>query len=298
MLLGANCLAGMFLPTYTPVDASRLALDRVRAAGYAATEISHPGLLPPSAAPRVLEHARRIGLAIRSVHAPPPRRDPTLAPQRHAAVLAAELAAPLLVVHVSSLRFAAPEPAVRAAARERDLRRLDLLTAFCAPLGVTVALENGRHPAHPGYLFSILATLDGAASPAPFPPVPPSSDSSFAGSRPITPSAAPGLVFDSGHAAMRGGDPVAVARQMLPRLLHTHLHDNHGARDEHLVPGDGRIDWSALLRQLSDGGYRGALLLELRPRRGWGLADWEGDLTRARNFLSRPASSPKEGIER
>ena len=77
-----------------------------------------------------------------------------------------------------------------------------------------------------------------------------------------------------------------VARTMLPRLLHTHLHDNHGTHDEHLPPGEGRIDWRALLDLLEEAGYTGARLIELRPRWGWGPEQWQRDLERGRKLLS------------
>src|SRR5690349_17789778 len=100
--LSANCLAGLFLAGRSVVDAHRAALDSLAAAGFSLTEISSPGLLPYSEAARVRQHAEEIGVAIRAVHAPPMRRDPTLARQRAAAELAAGLGAQILVVHVSS----------------------------------------------------------------------------------------------------------------------------------------------------------------------------------------------------
>jgi sugar phosphate isomerase/epimerase len=258
-MLGANCLVTAFLDGRTLLDAHRTTLEALAVARFSVTEISQPGLLPHRDATIVRDHAEQLGVEIRAVHAPPMRRDPTLARQRAAARLAAELGASVLVVHVSSLRFASPHPAVRTEARERDLRCLDTLAAICQPLGLTLGLENGKHPAHSAYLLTLLEAL--------------------------TPSPPAGLVFDAGHAAL-GGDPVTVAQAMQPRLVHTHLHDNHGARDEHLAPGDGRIDWPTLLDCLSSGSYTGPLLLELRPRRGASAADWQQELARGRKVLS------------
>jgi len=47
------------------------------------------------------------------------------------------------------------------------------------------------------------------------------------------------------------------------RLITTHLQDNHGARDEHLPPGDGAIDWEDVAAALREIGYPGCLMLEL-----------------------------------
>jgi sugar phosphate isomerase/epimerase len=266
----------------------------VASVGFTLTEISHPGLLPLSYTATVRDHALQLGVAIHAVHAPPMRRDPTLDRQRQAARLAAELGATVLVVHVSSLRFASLDPAIRAAARDRDLRRLEALAVFCHPLGITLGLENGKHPHHATYLLDLLDALESEAPRQLSPPAQPATHALSAAAlqpAPVTPNARRptppgfGLVFDSGHAAL-GGDPVTVARAMLPRLVHTHLHDNHGRRDEHLPPGDGTLDWPALLGCLTVGGYAGPLLVELRPHHALTPDDWRQQLTRARNLLS------------
>jgi sugar phosphate isomerase/epimerase len=272
--LGANCLTALYLRCCSTIDALRAALDAVAGAGYSLTEISQPAQLSGSDGPALRRHAERSGLTICAVHAPLMRHDLTLAPQRAAAELAVELGAGILVVHASSLRFCSPDPTIRGMARERDLQRLDTLLRFCVPRGVSLGLENGKHPAHAEYLLSLLAALEGRH------PDQPVAD------RPIRTSAVVGLVLDSGHAALRGGDPLQIARTMLPRLFHTHLHDNHGERDEHLPPGRGRIDWTALMALLHEGEYAGARMIELRPRRGWRPEQWQQALAEGRRTLN------------
>ena len=46
--------------------------------------------------------------------------------------------------------------------------------------------------------------------------------------------------------------------------LSLHVQDNHGpgSGDEHLLPGDGVIDWKRFLDLLVEIGYRGDLVLE------------------------------------
>jgi sugar phosphate isomerase/epimerase len=55
-----------------------------------------------------------------------------------------------------------------------------------------------------------------------------------------------GFCLDVGHALIqRGpGGPQEYHCLLGHRLLHLHLHDNHGQRDEHLPCGDGAVDWS------------------------------------------------------
>jgi sugar phosphate isomerase/epimerase len=60
------------------------------------------------------------------------------------------------------------------------------------------------------------------------------------------------LCFDSGHAYLDGKISAAleVARDL---LVTTHLHDNRGERDDHLLPYEGAIDWNELLPAMPPG---------------------------------------------
>jgi sugar phosphate isomerase/epimerase len=57
-----------------------------------------------------------------------------------------------------------------------------------------------------------------------------------------------GFCFDSGHANMMG--ELDILDRYLDRLIMTHLHDNHGQEDEHLLPGEGTIDWKPMILSL------------------------------------------------
>jgi len=71
--------------------------------------------------------------------------------------------------------------------------------------------------------------------------------------------------FDIGHAHLDAG--VAAGFELMrDRVATTHIHDNHGDKDEHLLPYEGAIDWDAAL-----GAFAGApeplpLVLELKER--------------------------------
>ncbi len=54
------------------------------------------------------------------------------------------------------------------------------------------------------------------------------------------------LCFDSGHAHMEGGALQAV-ETMRGLAATTHLHDNHGEKDEHLLPFSGTLAWDKLM---------------------------------------------------
>jgi inosose dehydratase len=88
-----------------------------------------------------------------------------------------------------------------------------------------------------------------------------------------------GLLYDTGHSAFAGGDPVALAARHVARIVHVHCKDTRPdllarARREDMsfmqavmdgiftVPGDGSVDYAAILRILHDGGYAGWLVVE------------------------------------
>jgi sugar phosphate isomerase/epimerase len=70
------------------------------------------------------------------------------------------------------------------------------------------------------------------------------------------------VCLDTGHTAL-GGHWRDFVRIAGPRLVHVHASDNHGQRDDHLPPGDGRIDWPDVAASLRDVHYDGWLMLEL-----------------------------------
>jgi inosose dehydratase len=88
-----------------------------------------------------------------------------------------------------------------------------------------------------------------------------------------------GLLFDSGHATFGGGDAVAVLARHVERVCHVHCKDVRPdvmklARNRNwsflqsvingafTVPGDGAVDFRALLKILYDAGYAGWLVVE------------------------------------
>jgi len=76
--------------------------------------------------------------------------------------------------------------------------------------------------------------------------------------------------LDTGHAYMESG--VASAFELMrDRLATTHIHDNHGEKDEHLLPGECSpkgIDWEAVLKMLAAVPEPLPLVLELKDQPG------------------------------
>jgi len=73
-----------------------------------------------------------------------------------------------------------------------------------------------------------------------------------------------GVCLDVGHANL-AGDPMEAVELCSGHIITTHLHDNRGKRDDHLVPGEGGIDWDGVLLAFQKVGYDGAWIFELAP---------------------------------
>jgi inosose dehydratase len=88
-----------------------------------------------------------------------------------------------------------------------------------------------------------------------------------------------GLLFDSGHAYFGGGDPLAILNRHIHRVCHVHCKDVRPAIVQHArnrqwsfleavlngvftVPGDGGIDFAAIVATLRTHGYQGWLVVE------------------------------------
>lgn len=75
------------------------------------------------------------------------------------------------------------------------------------------------------------------------------------------------LCLDVGHAHLDSSVDAAF-ELMRERLVTTHIHDNHGEKDEHLLPYEGTIDWDALLRMISGAPEPLPVVLELQEYAG------------------------------
>jgi sugar phosphate isomerase/epimerase len=71
-----------------------------------------------------------------------------------------------------------------------------------------------------------------------------------------------GICLDFGHAHMMSGTAEA-AELLSGHVITTHVHDNDGRRDDHLVPFAGSIDWTATLMAMQKVGYGGPLVFEV-----------------------------------
>jgi sugar phosphate isomerase/epimerase len=120
---------------------------------------------------------------------------------------------------------------------EHAMTAIEHLKAFARPLGVKLLLENIRNEiTRPENLLQILTTGH-------FNDV--------------------GLCLDLGHAHMGEGVVAAIA-ELKPRIFSTHIHDNHGLKDEHLWPGEGTIDWKEAMGELRTSPQLAGAVLEIQ----------------------------------
>jgi sugar phosphate isomerase/epimerase len=121
--------------------------------------------------------------------------------------------------------------------RQAGCRSLEQLTALAAPLGVRVAVE-----VIPNALSTPDALVRLLEHDADLPQA--------------------GVCLDLGHAFLMG-DPAEAVETLSGHVVTTHVHDNRGTSDDHLVPFEGGIDWPTALMALNKIGYEGTMMLEL-----------------------------------
>jgi sugar phosphate isomerase/epimerase len=79
-------------------------------------------------------------------------------------------------------------------------------------------------------------------------------------------SPAVGMNFDVGHAYCVKDDPATTIPRVEKYIRHFHLEDIAATRvHQHLIPGEGAIDFAAALRAIRDIGYAGWITVELYP---------------------------------
>lgn len=71
-----------------------------------------------------------------------------------------------------------------------------------------------------------------------------------------------GICLDYGHAHMMGDLGEAI-ETLSGHLWTTHVHDNRGTRDDHLVPYSGSINWDAAIMETQKIGYEDVLMFEV-----------------------------------
>ena len=199
---------------------------------------------------RAVRTLRRIAegerLAVWSLHAPergdlgsddPAFRAEAITSLTHCLDVAHQLDAGVVVSHGLLAPSFADDGVPGAPVDERLADSLAHLASVAKAAGARIAFENPSVSV-PGCTASDVLRRVRASDPAAF-----------------------AFVLDTGHANLTG-DLDAIAAGCGDRLVSLHLHDNWGARDDHLVPGRGTVDWDAVRALLTHVGYRGCAMYE------------------------------------
>ena len=195
------------------------------------------------------ERIRELGMEAYSFHAPfAPRIDIASPDDAQRAASVAEIfkaseAAATLQVHYFVMHPGPENPATIPATEQLPrmqhvVESLNQIARRCKELGIMCVLENKLPHLLFGNTSDILWILDGINS------------------------AEVGACLDTGHAYL-AGDMHNLVHKLAGHLRMIHAHDNGGAGDNHLPPGDGKIDWEKFMRDLIEVRFRGALILEM-----------------------------------
>ena len=244
---------------------SRDHLLQIAAHGFELVEVfatrTHFDYHNPAVVADLQQWLAEAGLLLRSIHAPvgesfaggrwsglfsiasvdADARERAVREAEQALFIARRIAVPVLVTHIGIPRMQ-PRDAVsgpqdaRAAAR----RSLEALQRAADPLGVRIAVEViPNELSRAGSLVHFLEEdLDGTRV---------------------------GICLDFGHAHI-DGDVVDAVETVSEHVIATHLHDNGGRADDHLMPLEGTIDWEAALIAMQKIGYDGPMMFEVGAR--------------------------------
>jgi sugar phosphate isomerase/epimerase len=177
----------------------------------------------------------RWGPPLTMASADPETRARAVAEARHAIQIARRIPFSVLVVHLGLPRSQHPGPGDNS--RDAARRSIEELREAAAPLGVRLAVEViPNELSRAGSLVHFIEEVLEAED--------------------------VGICLDFGHAHM-DGDLADAIETVSEHLVTTHVHDNRGRTDDHLVPFEGTIDWPAALTTIQKVGYEGTLLLEI-----------------------------------
>jgi sugar phosphate isomerase/epimerase len=228
-------------------------LETIRGSGFSMIEVvfspPHLDYRNPQAVQEAAARIDALGLEAYSFHAPfaddidissleSGCREHALAEILRAVEAAASLGVHYFVIHPGPENGDIPSREERMLRIENVCSILERVAARCSEVGIQCVLENKL----PHLMFGQSADLLWILT-------------CLKGNR-------VGACLDTGHAHL-AGELYPLVHKMAPYLRLLHVHDNKGHGDDHLPPGDGRIDWTALLKELAAVNFTGAFILEL-----------------------------------
>jgi sugar phosphate isomerase/epimerase len=236
---------------------SRAHLEQIAAHGFEAVEVfatrSHFDYHDAAAIAELAGWLKETGLALHGIHAPitdrmapgdkwgeilsngvsdNARRQAAVQEAAAALAIAKAIPASVFVLHLGTPTVQGGENS-RAAA----FRSAEEVCRLAETIGIRVALEVIPNPLSDAQSLVTMIERDLEAPNA-------------------------GICLDFGHAFLMG-DVADAIETVAEHLFTTHVHDNGGRKDDHLVPFEGRINWDVALMTMQKVGYDGTYLMEL-----------------------------------
>ena len=233
-------------------------LEQIASFGFDTIELfatrSHFDYHDESAIAHLAEWLSETGVTLASVHAPiaeslisgqwggplsnalsdNAKRQKAVRESEAALQIAKRIPFQLLAVHLGTpTAYSQPGDNNRAAA----LRSADEICRLAEPFGIRVALEVIPNDLSSAASLVALIEQDLNAEHA-------------------------GICLDFGHAHLMGDVPDTI-ETAAEHVMATHVHDNRGRNDEHMVPYLGSINWDMALMSMQKIGYEGTYLMEL-----------------------------------
>lgn len=229
---------------------------------------------------RAADRMRELGLHPVSFHAPfaeriditsfsQPLREAAVQELLRACEAAALLGCAQVVLHPGPEREGRPPESEFLQHMHHAAESLNLVAARCCELGVQLLLENMLahllfgHVRDMMYLLGEISTCN------------------------------VGTCLDTGHAHL-AREMDLVIQKLSGHLKLVHINDNRGDWDAHLPPGEGTIDWPAVIQQLRRNDFHGVLVLELQGGANEPVETVLARAVRAREFLDQTCiTSPR-----
>lgn len=217
-----------------PIEAQIPAIAR---AGFTHVSLGgraeHSGYLRPAARQRLKALIAAHGLRVDTVHGPSVGGPGGTQALTEAAEAAADLGASVVVLHGGPFAFDAADLSLHLHTLLGICQEMDSLSQR---LGVVFALENVM----PGPATDLVRRA-----------------------LPELPRRRFGFCYDSAHDQIDGPRAFDLLEELGDRVIAVHLSDRVRPFVDHVVPGEGFIDWEALCRALRRTSFRGPLLLEV-----------------------------------
>ncbi len=200
------------------------------------------------------ELVQELGMSVAQTHAPfynvidpaYPYREEEEEMVRRSIIASGELGAKVVVLHGGSVSYRADFKKNKQENMEYFKPHLEL----AAKHGVSIALENlfdvydpAKRVRIPHYMSDPENLIDLV-------------DSLHASYENV------GIIWDFGHANLMSWDQPECLEMIGKRLIATHVQDNYGVIDDHLLPFLGNIEWKPIMKTLKKIGYEGVFAYE------------------------------------